>query len=110
MACALADDEPSFQAINAATDRAPVAPHSESRSISAAISTMRPSIALRCPANSDNSSNNTARRWSATFPVQVGYAVEDITPSKHRGTTFFGLDNRDDHGRKSSDGFRVSTP
>ena len=44
---AFADDEPSFQATNAATDRAPVAPHSSSRSISATISTMRPSIALR---------------------------------------------------------------
>src|SRR5215212_5337094 len=104
MACAFAGDEPVFQATNAATDRAPVAPHSESRSISAAISTMRPSIALRCPANSDNSSNNASRRWSATFPVQVGYAVEDITPSKHRGPTFFRLDNRDDHEGKSSEG------
>ena len=44
---AFAGDEPVFQATNAATDRAPVAPHSSSRSISATISTMRPSIALR---------------------------------------------------------------
>ena len=44
---AFPDDEPSFQATNAATDRAPVAPHNSSRSISATISTMRPSIALR---------------------------------------------------------------
>jgi len=44
---AFPDDEPVFQATNAATDRAPVAPHSSSRSTSATISTMRPSIALR---------------------------------------------------------------
>jgi hypothetical protein len=44
---AFADDEPVFQATNAATDRAPVAPHNLSPSISATISTMRPSIALR---------------------------------------------------------------
>ncbi len=44
---AFVGEQPVFQAINAATDRAPVAPHSSSRSISAAISTMRPSIALR---------------------------------------------------------------
>lgn len=42
-----ADEAPVFHAINAATDRAPVTPHSSSRSISAAISTMRASIALR---------------------------------------------------------------
>ena len=40
-------DEPSFQATNPAIDRAPVAPHNPSRSTSATISTMRPSIALR---------------------------------------------------------------
>jgi hypothetical protein len=44
---AFADDEPVFQATNAAIDRAPVAPHNWSRSSSATISTMRPSIALR---------------------------------------------------------------
>jgi hypothetical protein len=44
---AFADDEPSFQATNAATERAPVEPQSSSRSSSATISTMRPSIALR---------------------------------------------------------------
>ena len=59
MVWALAEDAPSFQATNAATDRAPVAPHNSSRSISATMSTMRPSIALRCPANSANSPNNT---------------------------------------------------
>jgi hypothetical protein len=41
------DDVPIFQATNAATDHAPVAPHSSSRSISATMSTTRPSIALR---------------------------------------------------------------
>ena len=45
--CAFAGDEPVFHATNAATDRAPVAPHNSSRSSSATISTMRPSIALR---------------------------------------------------------------
>ncbi|CNP47055.1 Uncharacterised protein [Mycobacterium tuberculosis] len=44
---ALADDVASFQASNAATERAPVEPQSSSRSISAAISTTRVSIALR---------------------------------------------------------------
>ena len=44
---AFADDEAVFQATNAATDRAPVAPTNSSRSISATISTMRPSMALR---------------------------------------------------------------
>ncbi len=44
---AFAVEQPDFQATNAATDRAPVAPQSSSRSISATISTMRPSIALR---------------------------------------------------------------
>ena len=43
---ALAADEPIFQATNAAIDRAPVAPHNSSRSSSATISTMRPSIAV----------------------------------------------------------------
>jgi hypothetical protein len=47
MVCALVDEEPNFQATSAATDRAPVAPHRSSRSISAAISTMRASMALR---------------------------------------------------------------
>jgi hypothetical protein len=40
-------DVPVFQATNAAIERAPVAPHSSSRSISATISTTRPSMALR---------------------------------------------------------------
>jgi hypothetical protein len=44
---AFPEDVPSFHATNPATERAPVAPHNWSRSISAAISTMRPSIALR---------------------------------------------------------------
>ena len=44
---AVPDDNPIFQATNAGTDRAPVAPHNSSRSTSAMISTMRPSIALR---------------------------------------------------------------
>ena len=44
---AFPDEEPIFHATNAATDRAPVAPHSSSRSNSATISTMRPSIELR---------------------------------------------------------------
>ena len=47
MVWALADEEPSFQATNPATERAPVEPQNSSRSNSATISTMRPSIALR---------------------------------------------------------------
>jgi len=47
MVCALVEDAPSFQATNAATDRAPVTPQSSSRSNSATICTTRPSIALR---------------------------------------------------------------
>ncbi len=43
----MVEDKPSFQATSAATERAPVAPHSSSRSNSATMSTMRPSIALR---------------------------------------------------------------
>jgi hypothetical protein len=46
IAVAFADDAPIFQPTNPATDRAPVAPHNPSRSTSATISTMRPSIAL----------------------------------------------------------------
>ncbi len=47
MVCALDGEVPSFQATNPATERAPVNPQSSSRSISATISTIRPSIALR---------------------------------------------------------------
>ena len=74
---ALPSEAPNFQATNPATDRAPVAPHNPSRSTSATISTMRPSMALRCPANSANSPNNTSRRsvGLSTAPV------EDMTPS-----------------------------
>ncbi|GAB7069200.1 hypothetical protein [Mycolicibacterium hodleri] len=55
---------PSFQATNAGTDRTPVAPQILSPSISAAISTNRLSIALRCPANSSISpNNNSMRSW-----------------------------------------------
>src|SRR5215211_7418350 len=89
MVCALAGDEPVFQATNAATDRAPVAPHSESRSISAAISTMRPSIALRCPANSDNSSNKPSSRACRGGEGTNDVAVEGMTPSKQWGPTIW---------------------
>ena len=44
---AVVEDDPVFQATNAGTDRAPVIPTSPSRSSSATISTMRPSMALR---------------------------------------------------------------
>jgi len=90
MVCAVVDDEPSFQATNAATDRAPVEPHRPSCSISAAISTIRASIALRCPANSANSANNTSSRSETTFPVQLGYVVDAMNPSKQPGPTNFG--------------------
>src|SRR6476660_4715335 len=90
MVCAVVDDEPSFQATNAATDRAPVEPHRPSCSISAAISTIRASIALRCPANSANSSNNTSSRSKTTFPVQLGYVIDAMNPSKQPGPTNLG--------------------
>src|SRR3954471_4126905 len=90
MVCAVVDDEPSFQATNAATDPAPVDPHNSSRSISAAISTIRASIALRCPANSANSPNNTSRRSETTFPVQLGYVAEAMNPSKQPDPTNLG--------------------
>jgi len=80
MVWALADDEPSFHATNADAERAPVEPQSSSRSISATISTMRASIALRRPANSANSSNSRSRRWP-------GVGVEDMTTSSQRGPT-----------------------
>jgi hypothetical protein len=44
---AVVDEDPSFQATIASSDRAPVIPHKPSRSISAMISTIRPSTALR---------------------------------------------------------------
>ncbi|CAM3396330.1 hypothetical protein MYFR107205_08760 [Mycolicibacterium frederiksbergense] len=59
---------PVFHATSASIDRQPVAPHNEFPSsvplpsISATISTNRPSIALRCPVNSAISSNNTSNR------------------------------------------------
>src|SRR4051794_6102076 len=93
MVCAVVDEEPSFQATNAATDRAPVAPHNWSCSISAAISTIRASMALRCPANSANSPNNTSSRSETTFPVQLGYVVDVMNPSKQPATTILGRPN-----------------
>jgi hypothetical protein len=58
----LRGDTPVFHATSAATERQPVLPQIPSRSISATMSTMRPSIALRCPVNSANSPNNTSSR------------------------------------------------
>jgi len=68
---------PSFQATNAGTDRQPVAPQMPSPSISAAISTSRLSIALRCPASSSISPNNASRR---SFELKDVVAV-DMPPS-----------------------------
>ena len=100
MVWALAEDVPSFQATSAATDRAPVAPHSSSRSISATISTMRPSMALRCPANSANCPNNTSRRWSGASDVDD----EDMTPSSQPPPTNLGRPNPGrDRGRTGQD-------
>lgn len=62
---------PAFHATNPANERHPVAPHNAlpsalpAPSISAMISTNRPSIALRCPVNSAISSNNTSIRLGA---------------------------------------------
>src|SRR3954454_19680231 len=87
---ALPDEAPSFQATNAAIDRAPVDPHNPSWSNSATIATMRPSMALRCPANSDNSPNNTSTRSPARTTGTSSEAVEDITPTSQPGPTKTG--------------------
>ncbi|MCV7424895.1 hypothetical protein H7K45_30600 [Mycobacterium yunnanensis] len=79
MVCALWGEIPVRQATSAEMDRHPVLPHSPSPSISATMSTMRPSMALRCPVNSANSSNNTSRR---SLPLSgsdtKGVAVVDM--------------------------------
>ena len=77
MVSAVCGETPSFQATNAGTDRQPVAPQIPSPSISAAISTSRLSIALRCPANSAISPNNTSKR---SFELK-DVAGEDMPPS-----------------------------
>ena len=74
---AVCGETPNFQATNAGTDQQPVAPQIPSPSISAAISTNRLSIALRCPASSSISANNTSRR---SFELKDAVAV-DIPPS-----------------------------
>src|SRR3954452_24407218 len=51
---------------------------------------MRPSMALRCPANSDNSPNNTSTRSPARTTGTSSDAVEDITPSSQPGPTNLG--------------------
>src|SRR4051794_9275048 len=51
---------------------------------------MRPSMALRCPANSDNSPNNTSTRSPARTTGTSSEAVEDITPSSQPGPTNSG--------------------
>ncbi len=87
---AFVGETPVFQATSAGTDRAAVAPHSSSWSISATMSTMRPSIALRCPVSSANSSNNTSSRSvgrSSATTATKAVAIEAMTPSHQRGTT-----------------------
>src|SRR5690242_1889946 len=86
MVFAVVEDNPSRQATNPAIERAPVAPHNRSRSISATISTTRPSMALRCPANSASSSKSTSRRSLGIIAV----AAKDITPSSQPGPTYLG--------------------
>src|SRR3954471_22280051 len=54
---------------------------------------MRPSMALRCPANSDNSPNNTSTRSPARTTGTSSDAVEDITPSSQPGPTNSGHPN-----------------
>ncbi|BBY15262.1 hypothetical protein MLIT_08540 [Mycolicibacterium litorale] len=81
------DEDPVFQAINAATERAPVIPHKPSRSISAAISTICPSMALRWPANSSNFSNNTSSRAARGALGTKDGALEDMTPSLQEAPT-----------------------
>src|SRR5690242_19451744 len=92
--CAFAGEQPAFQATNAGTDRAPVTPHKPSRSMSATISTMRPSIALRWPDNSAHSSNNTSRRSLGLTTTAPTDPVEDMTSSSQPGTTKPGRPNR----------------
>src|SRR3954447_21846450 len=87
---ALPDEAPSFQATNAAIDRAPVDPHNPSWSNSATICTMRPSMALRCSASSENSPNNTSTRSPARTTGTSSEAVNDITPSAQPGPTNSG--------------------
>src|SRR5690349_22277223 len=89
MVCAFNDDTPSRHATNAASERHPVAPHRCSPPISATISTMRPSMALRCPANSANSSNNTSSRSLTVSTGVSNDADQDITRYWHAGTTNF---------------------
>jgi hypothetical protein len=48
---------------------------------------MRPSIALRCPVSSANSSNNTSNRATRGGLGTKDGAAEDMTPSSQRGTT-----------------------
>jgi hypothetical protein len=72
---------------SAGIERAPVAPHSSWWSISATMSTIRPSMALRWPANSANFSNNPSRRCTGLTPGAKEAAGEDIKSSKQTGTT-----------------------
>src|SRR5690349_11523912 len=89
MVCAFNDDTPNRHATNAANERHPVAPHECSPPISATISTMRPSMALRCLANSANSSNNTSSRSLTVTTGVSNDADQDMTPYWHAGTTNF---------------------
>ena len=70
---ALRREVPVFQATRAGRERQPVLPQMPSWSISAMMSTMRPSMALRCPVSSANSSNSTPIR---SAEVKVVAAVD----------------------------------
>lgn len=84
---AFLDETPIFQATNASTERQPVIPASSSRSISAMMSTSRPSMALRCPHSSAISPNSASKR---SFGGAKDAAVVDISPLFQRGPTSRG--------------------
>ena len=68
---ALRREVPVFQATRAGRERQPVLPQMPSWSISAMMSTIRPSMALRCPVNSANSSNSTPIRSTEIEVVAI---------------------------------------
>src|SRR5882757_2611436 len=88
---ALRGDTPVIHATSAGTESAPVAPQSSSWSISATMSTICPSIALRWPVSSATLSNNTSRRSDGLTSGAKEAAGEDMTPSNQRGLTNFWL-------------------
>ncbi|ANW63059.1 hypothetical protein BCA37_05025 [Mycobacterium sp. djl-10] len=86
--CAVCGETPVLAATNEATERNPVMPASPSRLISATISTIRPSMALRCPESSAISANNTSSRCAGVTPAAAeSVALVDMTSLKQRRPT-----------------------